>query len=82
MSQGKPILAMINGDGADLVHEAECGMTVAAGKSKELSEVIRKLSTMENEELSILGMNGLTYYKRNFDKELRMNQIVSLLMED
>ena len=82
MSQGKPILAMINGDGADLVHEAECGMTVAAGKSKELSEVIRKLSAMENEELSILGMNGLTYYKRNFDKELRMNQIVSLLKDN
>lgn len=79
MSQGKPVLAMINGDGADLVREANCGMSVPAGHSKELAEVVRSFASMSKNNLDIFGLNGKTYYKKNFDKEMRMNQLVSLL---
>lgn len=81
MSQGKPILAMINGDGADLVDEARCGIAVPAGDSAALSEAVMRMFGMPKEELNRLGENGRVFYKKNFAKELRMDQLEELLAE-
>lgn len=79
MSQGKPILAMINGDGADLVKEANCGFTTKAGDYREFSALIKKMYKMNSSELSELGENGKKYYQNNFQKELRIKQLDYLL---
>ena len=79
MSQGKPILAMINGEGAELVKEAECGMAVGAGDFEGLAESIMNLSKMNNKKLNIFGENGKTFYNQNFTKNQRIEQLVSLL---
>ena len=79
MSQGKPILAMINGDGADLIKEANCGMSVSAGDYEKFAEAVKKYFTMQKEELEVLGFNGMTFYKENFNKEVSMNLLESLL---
>lgn len=79
MSQGKPILAMINGDGADLVKEANCGIAVSAGDYEALADAVRQYFTMPKEELEVLGFNGMTFYKENFNKEVSMNLLESLL---
>lgn len=79
MAQGKPILAMINGDGADLVKESDCGLCVNAGDSNELSKAIYKMSTMSNSDLSIYGENGKSFYVKNFTKEQRLFQLENLL---
>lgn len=79
MSQGKPVLAMINGDGADLVRDAKCGFSVSAGNSNSFADAVKQLSKMSKEELKILGSNGFIYYKNNFTKEKRINQLYDLL---
>lgn len=79
MSQGKPILAMINGDGAELVKEAECGMAVAAGDSKGLTDAIKKMAAMENNAICAYGENGMNFYETNFTKKQRIDELVSLL---
>lgn len=81
MSQGKPILAMINGDGADLVEEAKCGFTANAGNSEEFAAAIEALSKMTKEELGKLGHNGKEFYENNFTKQQRINQLNNLLKE-
>lgn len=79
MAQGKPILAMLNGDGAALVNEAKCGLAVEAGNCVVFADAVLKLSVMSNEDLALMGQNGKRYYEKNFRKDLRIKQLVDLL---
>ncbi|MBP5317797.1 MAG: glycosyltransferase family 4 protein [Paludibacteraceae bacterium] len=79
MAQGKPVLAMINGDGAQLIREARCGLTVSAGDTEALVQAVRRMAAMDRTGLEALGNNGKEFYLKNFKKELRMNQLVELL---
>lgn len=79
MSQGKPILAMINGDGAELVKEANCGFSVNAGDSKAFAEAVTKMYSLSKQELNNLGKNGEEYYKKSFTKEQRIEQLNQLI---
>ncbi|MDM1466518.1 glycosyltransferase family 4 protein [Myroides odoratimimus] len=69
MSSGKPIVAMLNGDGAELINEAKCGEAVNAGDYRGLTNSIIKISEMSKEELSILGRNSKDFYLENFTLE-------------
>jgi glycosyltransferase involved in cell wall biosynthesis len=72
MSVGKPVLAMINGDGAEIVEEAKCGLAVPAGASEALADAICKMAAMSSAELEEMGMNGKMYCKENFTLEKNM----------
>lgn len=78
MSQGKPILAMINGDGAELVKEANCGLSVNAGDAEAFAKAVEKMSVMNKTELKVLGGNGKNYYHNNFTKKYRIQQLIKL----
>ena len=79
MSQGKPVLAMINGDGAELVNEAKCGIAVNAGDSEVFATAIKAFSKITKEELKRFGHNGKEFYENNFTKQQRINQLNDLL---
>lgn len=79
MSQGKPVLAMINGDGADLVKEANCGFAVNAGDYEDFAKAVMKMAKMNKVELNTLGKNGKLFYEQNFTKVQRINQLTKLL---
>lgn len=81
MAQGKPILAMLNGDGSDLVHEAKCGFAVLTNDSNTFSEVVKRMAATPKEELGQLGENGRKYYENNFTKEMRMEQLEKMITE-
>jgi glycosyltransferase involved in cell wall biosynthesis len=70
---------MLNGDGAELVREAQCGIAVPANASDALLSAINKYRRMPREELQILGINGKEYYKKHFTQEQRINQLSGLL---
>jgi glycosyltransferase involved in cell wall biosynthesis len=78
MAQGKPILAILNGDGADLINKAKCGLTVPADNRILLKDAIRKLYLIPKEELNTMGQNGKRYYEQTFIKEKRMDQLDKL----
>ena len=80
MSQGKPILAMINGDGADLVNESKCGIAVPANDVNSFVEAVKKLASLSEENIDQFGINGKTYYEMNFTKEQRMDQLIRILL--
>ena len=82
MAQGKPILAMLNGDGADLINEAKCGMAVNANDKRRLIEAILKLKNKTKKELLEFGSNGLNYYINNFKKELRISQLIEIFKQN
>lgn len=79
MAQGKSILAMINGDGADLVNEAKCGFAVPANDIDAFVDAIKKMYNLSKDELNQLGMNGKKYYEDNFTKEQRIEHLIKIL---
>ena len=80
MAQGKPILASLNGEGADLITEAKCGISVPVGDSDKLIEAIIMLSSMSEKDLDTMGKNAKKYYDDNFRKEIRIEQLERLFL--
>lgn len=62
----KPILGMLNGEGASIINDANCGLSVNAGDFKELAQKILKLYEMSIDERNNLGKNGFKYFEENF----------------
>ncbi|AEE17220.1 glycosyltransferase family 4 protein [Treponema brennaborense] len=79
MAQEKPILAMLNGDGADLINEAKCGFTVSANDKIAFVKELFKISMMPKEKLLQMGKNGKNYYEQSFRKEQRIEQLEEIL---
>jgi glycosyltransferase involved in cell wall biosynthesis len=78
MSQGKPILAMLNGDGANLIIEANCGFCVPAGDYKKCAETVMKIYN-NRKILQSLGLNGKKYYEKYFGKKERIDQLEKII---
>lgn len=79
MAAGKPVVAMLNGDAAQLVDEAKCGLASSAGNSNGLAHNILQLKDMNKDELALLGMNGRNFYKKYFDKTRCIDHLCELL---
>lgn len=79
MSSKKPIIGMINGEGAGLIHQANCGCCVNAGDSKELADVIKMMASLPISKLNEFGQNGYDFCETHFDKKNCMNNLYSIL---
>lgn len=74
-----PILGMLNGEGASIIKEANCGVSVNAGDSEALAKEIIKLSKMDKQERGLLGQNGFKYFEENFTMTKCINNLESIL---
>ena len=79
MSSGKPIVAMINGEGADLIKEADCGWSVPAEDSKALADLLLKLSKEDNTILANKGRNGKSFSEKNFNFKKCMDNLEKII---
>lgn len=73
MAAGKPILASLCGEGAEIVKDANCGWSVPSNNYKELAATISRIAKMDKQELTTLGNNARSYYEANFTREKCMN---------
>ena len=73
MSAGKPVLAMLNGEGANIVNEAACGVAVPAGDSKALAKAVKQISLMPKDALDLMGERGQKYCSINFSFSSNMS---------
>jgi colanic acid biosynthesis glycosyl transferase WcaI len=75
LAAGIPIVAMLNGEGAEVVKKSQSGLTCVAGDHTGLASAVLKLSEMTNEELAEMGRNGLNASSSEFDRSALMNQL-------
>lgn len=80
LASGIPVIAMLNGEGANLVASSAAGVTCAAGDHQGLSDAVLKLAGMSTEEREVLGRNGLIVSAHEFDRNALMDRIESLLV--
>jgi glycosyltransferase involved in cell wall biosynthesis len=69
MAAGKPILACLCGEGADIIKDANCGWSVPSNDYKELAATVLRIAKMDKQELDALGKNARSYYEANFTRE-------------
>ena len=75
LAAGIPVVAMLDGEGAEVVERACAGLTCAAGDHEGLAKAVLKLSKISKEEREVMGNNGLTASKKEFDREKLISQL-------
>tara|TARA_Y100000589_G_scaffold329778_1_gene377434 strand:+ start:22489 stop:23703 length:1215 start_codon:yes stop_codon:yes gene_type:complete len=79
LASGKPIIGMLNGEGANIIRESKAGYTCNSGDYKELAKLIIKMSKLNPQSKSLLGKNGLDYCEKEFNKKLLINKLKVLM---
>jgi colanic acid biosynthesis glycosyl transferase WcaI len=63
MAVGKPLLMAVNGDAADLVKRAKCGLTSESENPYDLADAVDALAAMPADELKTMGANAGRFYR-------------------
>lgn len=82
MSASKPILAVLNGEGAEVVRDADCGWTLSAGDADGMARIAIELSQTDKTIMEEKGRNAAAYYKEHFVKErclARLDDVMGLV---
>lgn len=81
LSAGKPVLAMLDGEGARIVNEAGAGSTCGAGDVDGLVELVRTLVTMTPEKRRTMGTRGQAYAMAEFGRDTLFDRLEGWLRE-
>lgn len=79
MAAAKPIVAVLNGEGAEVIKEADCGWTLRAGDAEGFAKLAVELSQMDKAILAEKGENAAMYYNTYFVKEKCLAQLDQLM---
>ena len=63
MAVGKPLLMAVSGDAADLVRQAQCGVTAASENPQALADAVDTLAAMPSNGLKLMGENAASFYR-------------------
>lgn len=77
MTASKPIIAGLDGDGAEIVQEAECGFVCKPKDIDALVNAVKRMYSMSQDERIRMGLNAKNYYNNNFDREMLLNKLIS-----
>lgn len=78
---GRPIIGMLDGEGARLIDEAKAGVTCSAGDSGGLAARVLDLYRMAPETRDGMGANGRVYYLSHFEREKLFNRLEEWMMD-
>jgi glycosyltransferase involved in cell wall biosynthesis len=79
LATGRPILACLNGEGANLVTAAGAGLTVPAEDGTALAEAVLKLYRMPQQQRDAMGKRGRLYYEQHFSHDRLIDQLIEHL---
>jgi glycosyltransferase involved in cell wall biosynthesis len=79
LAAGRPILACLNGEGANLVTAAGAGLAVPAEDGRALADAILRLYRMTNAEREAMGARGRLYYAEHFVHDMLVDQLIGHL---
>jgi glycosyltransferase involved in cell wall biosynthesis len=81
LAAGRPLLGMLDGEGAAVIDEARAGLTCAAGDSATLAALAQRLADTSPVERAAMGAAGQACYRAQFERKTLMNRIEQFLAE-
>ncbi|GAO34783.1 glycosyl transferase family 1 [Sulfuricella sp. T08] len=82
LAAGRPILACLNGEGANLITEAGAGLAVPAENARALADAILQMYRMPPEEREAMGTRGRLYYAEHFSHDRLIDQLITHLWSE
>lgn len=79
MINAKPIVAMLNGEGQEVIAKANCGWSANSDDIDGMIKIVEDITKMPKEERIALGKNGYKYYLENFKLDIFMNKVENAL---
>ena len=79
MAMQKPILAVLKGEGADIIKKSKCGFVETNGDYDNLIKLANMISKKSEAELSNLSNNARDFYKSNYKSIDRKKELLKLL---
>jgi len=76
LAAAKPVIASMDGEGAQIVREAGAGIACPAEDPSALAEAIRTLSLCPPDALRAYGASARSYYERHFHPTLLAQRLV------
>ena len=81
LAAGVPVLAMLNGEGADLITHSGAGGSCAAGDHAALAREVLRMATLTPVERQAMGQRAKNLYQREFEREHLMSKMEHWLMD-
>ncbi len=81
LASGKPIIASIDGEGARVIDDAQCGISCQASNPQELANAVLKLSRLTEDERKIMGVNAVEYFDKHFDREKLLFKLEEVMQQ-
>lgn len=78
---GRPILGMLNGEGARVIQESQAGFVSPAGDWKSLAVNVRTMAALSVAERSSMGASGSSYARREYDRDTLIGGLEAMLAE-
>ena len=78
---GKPILGMLDGEGASVIEEAGAGLVCSAGDSHGLVNAIERMAGMSRDERLAMGARGRQYAESEFNRDRLMGRLLAFFSE-
>lgn len=79
MASGRPIIAVLNGEGGEVIKDAKCGWHLPAGDAEGFAKLAIELSQTDKVVLLEKGANGLAYYDEHFTKEKCLRKLDEMM---
>lgn len=81
LASGKPVLAAVNGDAADLVKSASAGLTCPPSNPRELADTVLQFYKMSAADRYTMGQNGRRAACELFSKMKVVGEIAKIMEE-
>lgn len=78
---GVPLIGMLNGEGAEVIKQANAGLTCSAGDSDGLVSAVLDMAAMSTEQRHCLGLNGRAFARKEYDRDMLIGRLEALLCE-
>jgi len=75
LATGIPVIAMLNGEGSNIVRESGSGFTCRAGDYEALAAAVMQLSKFSDEERDAMGRKGLLLSQREFNRDILISRV-------
>ncbi|KTB65717.1 glycosyl transferase [Pseudomonas fluorescens] len=78
LASGKPVIAMIDGEAANVVEGSGAGMVCGSGDAQGLARIVRTMGVLPRSELERMGLLGRRYYLEHFSKDTLFDRLEAL----
>jgi len=81
MAFGKPIVAALAGEGANIIKDSSSGITCRPENSKDLAETVLQMYNLPQEQLIKMGQSGKKYCEKNFNRDLLVDELINIFKQ-